>query len=150
MKYLTIIILLFLTPIVYAADSIKVTICPAGWDYTTFGAAESAHDQDLVSNDSVFYAEFDSAWASAATAGWGINGWITDATHDIYITATGDARTNGTYGAPAYRLEVATNQVVNNLETYVTFDGLEFNMTAPAQGNHGIDISSLTSGTILI
>lgn len=146
-----ILILLILTSASYAADSIKVTICPppSDCDYTSFDAAESAHDQDLVSNDSTFFAEFDSVW-NAVTTGWGITGWTTGASNNIYITATGQARTTGIYGAPGYRLEVSTNQVVNNLETYVTIDGFQFYMTHAAQGNHGIDISSVTSGTILI
>lgn len=131
MRYLlTIAFLLMATPC-FAVLTKTYTIKESGGDYTTLASAESAHDQDLVANDSALTFEISGTWTvddGFAT----IAGWTTDATRFLTITAVGASRASATFSTTAYRIVRAEFNVLRVHTDYTVVDGIQVNVTGSA------------------
>lgn len=132
---LTIAILLMATPC-FAVLTKTYTVCESGCDYTGVQAAETAHNQDLVANDSALTFEIQNTWVSD-DGQININGWTVDATRFLTIQAVGAAKAGATYDATnAYRTVGADPIAI--VENYVVIDGLQVRTTATDASAHRI------------
>jgi len=88
MRYLFTIVFILMAIPCFAVLTKTYTVCESGCDYSTLASAESAHQQDLVANDSALTFEIQNTWASpdGVTA---VAGSTTDATRFFTITAVG-------------------------------------------------------------
>ena len=92
----TITILLFFCSSVFAQDTATYTVGATGRTYSTYTAAEAAHDQDLVANDSLLTFEgYDDADLAENLT---IDGFTTDATRYAIWTVAAGERHDGTRG----------------------------------------------------
>lgn len=130
MRYLLTIAFLLMATSSFAVLTKTYTVCESGGgcDYTTVAAAESAHEQDLVANDSALTFEIQNTWVSAEGA-WTVNGWTTDATRFLTITAVGAARASATFSTTAYRASTVTFAVIQLVESYTVLDGVQAETT---------------------
>jgi len=145
MRYLPIIFLLMATPC-FAVLTKTYTVCESGGgcDYTTVQAAETAHEQDLVANDSALTFEIQNTWASA-DGRTTVSGWTADATRFLTITAVGAAKASATFSTTAYRAESALD-VISLTEDYTVWDGLQVNLTTTnADSRNAITITGLNN-----
>ena len=99
------------------------TVCESGCDYTSVQAAETAHQQDLVANDSALTFEIQNTWTSPDGA-TDVNGSATDATRFITITAVGAARATATWSTTAYRA-IGAFTAFNLRDGYIVLDGVQ-------------------------
>lgn len=109
----------------------KTVIVGGGGDYSTLSAAESGEQAirpDLVSNDEQLV--FDCRTTGAAdTTAVTIDGFTTDATRNIIVTAENDAH-NGTWSTSAYRLELSNSaRILFVSDNYCVFRLLQINNT---------------------
>lgn len=114
----------------FAVDTRTYTVCESGGgcDYTTLQAAETALQQDLVANDSALTIEIQNTWASP-DGGTTVDGWTTDATRFLTITAVGAARASATLSTTSYRAEGSGTTVISLLEDYTVVDGIQAEAT---------------------
>lgn len=127
MKYLlTIAFLLMATPS-FAVNLKTYTVCESGCDYTTVQAAETAHDQDLVANDSALTFEIQNTWASPDGT-TSVNSSVADATRFMTFIAVGAARATATWSTTAYRGE-GSGSIFSIGDQYVVVDGLQLRST---------------------
>lgn len=141
MRYLLTIALLLMATSSFAVLTKTYTVCESGCDYTTLQAAETAHEQDLVANDSALTFEIQNTWVSA-DGGTLVDGSTTDATRFFTITAVGAARASATFSTTAYRAEGA-GALIAAQEAYTVIDGLQGEVTT----SFDVVFSVLTGGT---
>ena len=112
MRYLLTIAILLIATSASSVNLKTYTVCESGCDYTSVQAAETAHQQDLVTNDSAITFEIQNTWASPY-GGTVVDGSTTDATRFFTITAVGAARATATWSTTAYRAIVAASIIFN-------------------------------------
>ncbi len=109
------------------------TVKPSGGDYTSLSAWEAGEQADIVSLDEIRQAE---CYSMSDTTAITIDGWTTDATRYIRIYTPSAERHDGKYNTSKYRIEVTNTRLVDCLEDFVRFEGVQFLVTtnAGAQG----------------
>ncbi len=145
MRHLLTIAFLLMATLSFAVNTKTYTVCESGGgcDYTTLQAAESAHDQDLVANDSALTFEIQNTWASPDGA-TDVDGWTTDATRFLTITAVGAARASATWSTTAYRAIVSAT-IFTVSEAYTVIDGVQAQATLSNRQVVGIVIGGSNS-----
>ena len=128
MRYLLTIAILLIATSASSVNLKTYTVCESGCDYTSVQAAETAHQQDLVTNDSAITFEIQNTWASPY-GGTVVDGSTTDATRFFTITAVGAARATATWSNTAYRAIVGISVIFNLNEQYTVFDGIQGQVT---------------------
>ncbi|MCK5604446.1 right-handed parallel beta-helix repeat-containing protein [Candidatus Pacearchaeota archaeon] len=118
--------------------------------WLTLQDAETANQKDLVATDSnMVFIIGDDTWSVTDTATL-FDGWTTDQTHNIKVTAIGAARHPGYYSTTAYRASTSiSNYVIRTNEDYVTFDGLQVTSTYTGGGSSFPFYISSTTGVVI-
>lgn len=146
MRYLLTIAILLMATSSFAVLTKTYTVCEGGGcDYTTVGAAESAHNQDLVANDSALTFEIQNTWVSSE-GNWTVAGWTTDATRFLTITAVGAARATATFSTTAYRAIGNAPILVSTGADFTVIDGLQTKVNS--SGDNCISFTSPTNCTV--
>ena len=125
---ITFLILLLSSTIVYPVDTLLISVKESGGDETSVEAALDAHEQDLVTNDSVLVIEISGTWSGADATEVSVNGYTTNSTHPIIIRAVGDSRHDGKWNTTAYRHERPTAGLLGAFAVYedcVRFEWLQ-------------------------
>lgn len=146
MKRLLLLALALLSSPCFAVFTKTYTVCESGCDYTGVQAAETAHAQNLVANDSALTFEIQNTWASPDVF-WNISGWTMDATRFLTVTAVGAARATATWNSSAYSAERNFGSVIVISANFVRFDGIQSHSTATGGGAICFDVNS-TNATI--
>ena len=137
MRYLLALGIILLASPCFAVLTRTYTVKESGGDYSTLQSAETAHNQDLVANDSALTFEISGTWTGVDAAAI-FSGWTTDATRFITVTAIGDSRATATWNTSAYITQGVFDVLFTN-EVYTVFDGIQVSLTTTdATGRHGI------------
>ncbi len=103
--------------------------------YTSMNAWEGAEQTDLPTDGDNHVVYFRSSGGTADTASVSVNGWTTDATHDIRMeAASGDEAVKSGYDATRYRLEVNGDALALSI-SYITIIGLQIHPTSAGGRN---------------
>ncbi len=136
MRYLlTLAIILLASPVSAVLTKTYTVIEGGGGDYTTVQAAESAHDQDMVANDSAITFEISGTW-TGVEAFFNFNASVTDATRFFTVTTIGDSRAGTTFNTTAYRVSSQGNNVQMN-DPFDVIDGIQVEITETDAGALG-------------
>jgi hypothetical protein len=124
------------------ADTIKI-VDPdngAGTDYTSLDAWEDATGGvaggDVTATTGNAVAQCRSSSGAADTAQVDIEGWTTDATHRIRITAHADGGHSGVWSNSKYRLAIADANMMLVRENYIDIDGIQLAITSATAGRY--------------
>jgi len=99
-------------------------ISGSGGDFTSLASWES-QNLDLVTLDSSSMAIISGSWSNYEYGTITIDGWNTNATHNITIVATGSARHSGVWNNTAYRIMGSGSNGLNINDHYVNIDGIQ-------------------------
>jgi hypothetical protein len=121
----------------YATYNRTITICDT-CEYASVSSAETAHEQDLVNNDSsLIYqikAESDGTWADQSATQ--ISGSTTGSANFITVTATGGGRHSGEYDATGAWRAAAAYQPVYVADDFTVLDGLQSNCNSTSNNRY--------------
>lgn len=136
MKKLLFIFILIPTIGFSATNNGTFTVCDT-CNHISLQAAETAHQQDLVSNDSSITFEIkgdeQNLWPDEGAVS--ISGSTPDATHFMTITSSGTGRHNGIYDATiAYRIVSSSNPSLFIEDPFVVVGGIQINHTSTLNG----------------
>ncbi len=119
------------------ADTIK-TVKSSGGDYSSLSAWEAGQQKSIASGDREIAECY--AFADALSTTLTIDGWTTAADASIVIRAASGNSHGGVVGA-GYRISAPSGyMVIQNLEAYVTCDGIAVS-TASTSGVYGVSFS---------
>lgn len=132
--------------------TIKKTVAVSGGDFTKLSAATAwfhANHQDFVTEDIIGEIEITGSWASADTDYVFIlaDDLVTDATHYLYIHATGAARHSGKWSETAYRL-VVTNNIAFRMQIAGIVSGLQIQTVGATSEKYSLLLSPPAGLTI--
>ncbi len=150
MKKISPFILFLLISIPAFAAYPNYTVCPSACDFSTLAGAVG----DLESNHAVpaspVTITISGSWSAADTAAVNITGITITSSNTLTISTTGTARSNGILpsGGGGYWMKPASGDAITINGSYVTINGLAFDMTT--SGGNAIFVSQYSGGFNII